>query len=451
MCLPNNQHRIGPGPGRHRPQGYGKFRCVGPPQCYPWILQGNRHPQDHRFTALLRQILISLVIVVAAGAAYVYFVPGATETLERFGIPLPAFAAAPEQPAAGGEPGEGQGGQVRTRQGGGGGGGFRRGGRELVVVTAPVTVATINDRLTAIGEGEAAHSVTVMSPASGTLRELLVRPGDQVEAGDEIGRLDDEAERIAFERAELALRDAETALQRTQDLAAANAATAVQINNAQLAAENARLEMRNAELALDRRTITSPIGGIVGLFQVSAGNAVSAQTVVTTIEDTEHIVISYWVPERYAPAMALGATVEASAVALPGATMAGEIVAVDNRIDPASRTLKAQARIPNEGGRLRPGMSFSVSMAFPGETFPSVDPLAIQWSSDGAYVWAYAEGKVEQVFVEIIQRNSDGVLVRGDLDEGDSVVTQGVQQLSAGASVRLLEELQSGGGAEERS
>jgi RND family efflux transporter MFP subunit len=171
---------------------------------------------------------------------------------------------------------------------------------------------------------------------------------------------------------------------------------------------------------------------------------------VTTIEDTSHLIISFWVPERYASSVAIGMAVDASAVALPGVTINGEVIAVDNRIDPASRTLKVQAQVPNDGGKLRPGMSFSVAMAFAGEQFPSVDPLAVQWSSEGAYVWQYAEGKVDKVFVQIIQRNSDGVLVKGDLAQGDQVVTQGVQQLSAGAEVRLLDELGGGGEGDGR-
>src|SRR5690606_29152753 len=95
---------------------------------------------------------------------------------------------------------------------------------------------------------------------------------------------------------------------------------------------------------------------------------------------------------------------------------------------------------PNDDGKLRPGMSFSVSMSFPGESFPSVDPLAIQWSSEGAYLWKYVEAKVERVPVQIIQRNSDGVLVQAELTEGDQVVTQGVQQLRDVGTVRLLDE-----------
>jgi RND family efflux transporter MFP subunit len=393
---------------------------------------------------LIRQLLVSLVIVGAAAAAYVFLVPGAPETLARFGIELPFGQQAEAATGSGGQAVQGA---AQAQQGGprpGGSTGGRGGARTMVVVTAPVLTATINDKLTAIGDGAAAHSVTVVSPASGTLDELLVKPGDAVSAGAVIGRLDADAQAIAAERAQLAFNDAETALTRINQLAKANNATSVQVAAAQLAYDNARLELQNAQLELTRRTITTPIAGTVGLFQVSPGNAVSAQTVVTTIEDTARITVSFWVPERYAGSISVGMPLTASAVALPGETIAGTVSAVDNRIDTASRTLKVEAEIPNDAGRLKPGMSFSVSLAFAGEEFPSVDPLAIQWSSAGSYLWKFVDGKVERVPVQIIQRNSDGVLVKAELKPGDQVVTQGVQQLTAGASVRLLDDAGAG-------
>jgi hypothetical protein len=92
-------------------------------------------------------------------------------------------------------------------------------------------------------------------------------------------------------------------------------------------------------------------------------------------------------------------------------------------------------------------MSFSVDMSFPGETFTSVDPLSIQWSNTGAYVWKVVDNKATKGMVSIIQRNSDGVLVDGDVKIGDAVVTQGVLQLTDGASVRLLDAPQGGAAA----
>ncbi len=403
---------------------------------------------------MIRQVLVSLVIVAAAIVGYVFLVPGAPAQLAKFGINLPIAApaeasapAAAQAPAGNNQRPTGAGGGNASAGGGGnpGGGaggpgsGGRGGNRTMVVVTSPVVMATINDKLTAIGDGQAAHSVTVMSPASGTLTELLVKPGDRVAAGAVLGHLDSEAETIAYQRALLAQKDAQSTLTRAQELAKANSATTVQLNAAQLAADNADLALQTADLDLKRRTITTPIAGTVGLFQINPGNTVTAQTVVTTIEDDSDILVSFWVPERYATSVKPGMAVTAEAVALPGQTISGEISAIDNRIDPASRTLQLQARISNTDGQLRPGMSFSVSLGFAGESFPAVDPLAIQWSSDGAYLWRHVEDKVEKVPVEIIQRNSDGVLVRADLKAGDEVVTQGVQQLTAGATVRLLD------------
>ena len=64
---------------------------------------------------------------------------------------------------------------------------------------------------------------------------------------------------------------------------------------------------------------------------------------------------------------------------------------------------------------LRAGMSFQVAMRFAGDTYPSVDPLSVQWGADGAFVWAIKDGKAKRTPVRIIQRNTESVLVEADL------------------------------------
>lgn len=376
---------------------------------------------------MIRQLVASLVVLAAAAAAWIFFVPGATSTLANYGIVLPFGAPAAETAQAGGRPA--------------GGAGGRPGGasRQTNVVTTPVTLATINATLNAIGEGTASRSVTVSSPVGGNLAEVLVRPGQVVAAGDVIARLDSDAEQIAYDRAKLAADDASATLARTAGLASSSLVATTALTAAQLTAANADLELRNAQVALTRRTMTSPIAGTVGLIRVTPGNYVTAQTTVTTIDDTSAILVDFWVPERYAATIGLDAPVTVTAVALPGRSFSGEISAIDNRIEPASRTLQVQAEIPNEDHALRAGMSFSVALNFPGEQYPTVNPLAILWSAAGSYVWKYDAGKAKRVMAEIVQRNSDGVLVRGDLQPGDAIITEGILQLSEGADVTLLD------------
>jgi len=375
--------------------------------------------------------------VVLAGAflAWAFLVPGAQETLADYGISLPFLPAGDPLVANVDTRGPGAG----PRPGGGPVGPGGRPGRAANVTTTAVTLATVNDSLTAIGEGTAMSSVTVTSPSGGTLQELLVRPGDRVEAGDIIGRLDAETEQIAYDRARLALEDAQATLARQEELARSSIVAASALATAKLAADTAELELRDAQITLERRDIVAPISGTVGLMQVTPGNYLAAQTAVTTIDDTSTIDIDFWVPERYAAAIRPGMPVTVSAVALPGRSFAGEVSAVDNRIDPASRTLQVEASIPNDENLMRAGMSFTVALQFPGEQYPAVNPLAILWSGEGSYVWKYDNGTATRVMAEIVQRNSDGVLVRADLKPGDAIITEGVLQLNEGMAVNLLD------------
>ncbi|MBU0581535.1 MAG: efflux RND transporter periplasmic adaptor subunit [Alphaproteobacteria bacterium] len=369
--------------------------------------------------AAWKQFLVVLVLLVAAAAAWVKFFPGAPDVLARWGIDWASAAVAPKQGGSGEE------------------GSRRQRGPQTAVVVAPVRNATINDKLSAIGTGRANRSVTVNPYDSGRLTEILVESGQTIEQGGVIARLDAEAEEIAVDRARIALDDAQARMKRITALRTSNTATAVQVTEADLALSNAQLALRDSELALDRRSVRSPISGIVGIVPVEAGNYVTTQTAIVTIEDRSTIIVDFWVPERYASGIAVGAPLSATPIARPNEVLEGTVSAVDNRLDEESRTLLVQAKLDNARDTLRPGMSFQVSMRFPGDTYPSVDPLAIQWGTDGAFVWAVRDGRAVRVSVRIVQRNTESVLVSAELTEGDSVVTEGVHVVRDGAELLI--------------
>lgn len=369
-----------------------------------------------------KQLTLSLMVLVVAGGAWLLFFPGARDTLEGWGLDW-AAAAIPERNAAKGED--------RPRSGG-----FSQ--PPAMVVASSITMATINDRLSAIGTGRALSSVQVTPFASGRLTEILVESGTRVSAGDPLALLDSDAEQITRDRARIALEDANARLERITALRSSNTATAVQLKEAELAVSNAQLAVRDAELSLTRRSIVAPISGIVGILPVSAGNFVTTQTEIATIDDRSRIVIDFWVPERFSTMIAIGQPLTAASIARPDEAFRGTVSALDNRIDAQSRTLRVQASVDNENDVLRAGMSFQVMMAFPGDSYPAVDPLAIQWSTDGAFVWLIEDGRARRAPVQIIQRNTDSVLVSGDFGQARAVVTEGIHAVREGAEVRLV-------------
>lgn len=377
-----------------------------------------------------KQALLSLMLLIAAGAGWYLFFPGARDIAARWGLESgPAAAAtAPDQNAS------------EQQRGGGrpGGRGGRGGpGMNTAVVVEPVTTAIINDRLTAIGTGRAQSSVEVRPFASGRITDLTIEAGARVEAGDVIARLDSDAETIALDRAKIALEDAQSTLKRISALRSSNTVTAVQQTEAELAVRNAELALRDAELNLSRRIIAAPIAGVVGILPINQGAYVTSSDTIAQIEDRSSVLVDFWVPERYAQQIATGMTLTAQSVARPAEVYHGVISAIDNQIDSESRTLRVQGKIANPQDRLRSGMAFKVTLRFTGDEYPAVPPLAIQWGNDGAYVWAVVDGVANQKPVKIIQRNTDSVLVEADFAEGTRVVTEGVHAVREGSEPRI--------------
>lgn len=381
---------------------------------------------------LRKQILVSLVVLAGGLCLWVILSPAAPGLLSKFGVPETVLAALPKGGEGGGKAGDGQ-----AAQGSGQGqNGGQRAPNAPFVLTVAVKEDRINDRLSAIGTGEAIQSVAVTPQVAGTIAEVLVKSGDRVEKGALLARLDNAEQVIARDQARVALKSA-----RERANAYGNITSSVarlDVFEARVAVEAAELALSTAELNLKRRDIVAPIAGIAGIVTVNPGDNVTTQTVFATLDDRSELLVDYWVPERFSNTLRIGQPVEASPVAQPGKIFPGEVEAIDNRIDQASRTLRVRARIPNGDDVLRAGMAFSVGMTFPGDAYPAVDPLSIQWDSNGSYVWRVTpDSRAEKVRVRIVQRNPDSVLVEAALVPGDPVIAEGLQRVREGGEVRM--------------
>ncbi len=370
--------------------------------------------------SFLRQFLIGAIVLAGTLALWIFYVPAAGAWLDRTGLPalVGIEIAAPE------------GGQE-------GGPRFGGGGPTRVVVDAAQD-GVVNDRVAAVGDGRALRSVTVRSEATGRIAAIERDAGSYVEAGSVLVRLDDEAERIALDRAQLVLADAQDQVERLSQLEGSGAVTEVRFREADLALRTAELAVREAEFDLDRRVIRAPIPGWIGIIEVETGDRITVQDTLAVVTDRSKLIIDFRVPERVVGQIEPGMIVSVAPLSGASVPIEGRITAIDNVVDRDSRTLRVQATIPNPDDRLRAGMAFAVEVALPGERLPAVDPLAIQWTSTGSFVWVVRDGAVARVPVTIRERSADRVLVEAELEVGEPVVTEGVQTLRPGAEVEIV-------------
>jgi membrane fusion protein (multidrug efflux system) len=161
--------------------------------------------------------------------------------------------------------------------------------------------------------------------------------------------------------------------------------------------------------------------------------------VITTLDDTSSIKLDFNVPEVFLARLERGLAVTAHSAAWPDLTFSGEVVAIDTRVDPVSRTVIARALLPNGDGRLRAGMFLTVTMLKEDVESLMIPEQAIVPERSKQFVFSVGEGNVvERLEVETGRRRPGEVEILDGLRPGALVITEGTQKVRPGQQVEIL-------------
>ncbi len=306
------------------------------------------------------------------------------------------------------------------------------------VLTEPVEYAAEQARIEAVGTARAKQSIMLEPAVTGQVNKINFQTGDFVEEGQVLVQLDDRDERLAVQVAEVELDNAKRALGRYERSARSGGITESMLDEATIIAEQAELALQRARVNLEYHTIRAPFSGHIGMSDLDPGAWIDPDTVIATLDDRSSLLVRFQLPEMLFGKLKTGDTVRLNSWGDQMPSVTGEIVEVDTRIDETRRTFSLRARVENDSDQLRPGMSFRILLTLPGNRYPRVPELAVQWGGEGAYVWTVEEGKAKRVTVNVVQRQEAGVLVEADLSEGAPIVTEGVHLVRAEMDVRVV-------------
>jgi RND family efflux transporter MFP subunit len=313
------------------------------------------------------------------------------------------------------------------------------------VIVSEVGRATDNLTFETVGTGLAEQSVVLRAEVAGTVSETFLVPGQRFSKGDVLLRLDDPEQQLALRLAETRLKDAERNRDRLERLRKSGAVAASVYEDTITAAELAGLELERAREALMDRVVRAPFDGVAGLPSVEPGDRVEAGAELATFDDRRTLFVEFDLPETILARLDTKSKVEATTPIAPGRVLKGRVALIDSRVDPTTRAARIRVAIPNEDDFLRPGASFTITLELPGEDYPVVPELALQFSSGALYVWRVVDGKARQVEVKLIRRRAGEVLVDGTLARGDQVVVEGTQRLAPDRPVEIIGDAASTG------
>jgi multidrug efflux system membrane fusion protein len=330
--------------------------------------------------------------------------------------------------------------------------------RPVPVLVAEVARKTLPLRLPAVGQTQAAATVTVRSRVDGQLLEAVFQEGQMVHKDDLLFRIDPRPLEAALNQAQANLgRDqaqldkARLQLTRNQGLAPKGYVSTENLEDARAASEaleatvkadQAAVELARLQLAY--ASLHAPIDGLAGARLADPGNLVKTNdTALVTINQIEPIYVAFALPERHlAEVRRLLAAGTLRVEAQPqdgGPPVSGAVGFLDNKVDPTTGTIGLRATFPNTDHRLLPGQFVTLDLAL-GELGGTlvVPSRAVQVGQKGEQVYLVTpEGTAELRPVTLGPRVAEETAIRTGLAVGDRVVIDGQMRLTSGAKVEV--------------
>jgi RND family efflux transporter MFP subunit len=199
----------------------------------------------------------------------------------------------------------------------------------------------------------------------------------------------------------------------------------------------ARVGLDTALQALEDCTVTAPYAGHVTGKYREQGEYVRRGEVIVEIMDLSTLEAEVELPERYFEGVSPGAPVpiEVGSVAMQ---VEGEVVAVNPKIDPKTRTFLIKVRVDNQEGRLKAGLFCSGLLSLPAVQGGIAVPSAAVLNDEGrSYVWVAKSGMVKRRVVQIGVSDGGFVQVTDGLETGEKVVVEGTGGLMDGTLVEV--------------
>jgi RND family efflux transporter MFP subunit len=358
------------------------------------------------------------------------------------------------------------------------------------VQTESVRQDSVRRAVDVVGTLAAVDEVTISSEADGTVSKILADLGDRVTTGQLLVQLDNEKQQyaVAQQQAALArtlaqygasdsdhlpeLEDTPDARRANADLVQAtqaydraselfkrtlisqqaldDAKAALQskraiYNSAIQNAKNLRASIQASEATaklaarqLRDTEIRAPFDGFVQKRLVNMGELVKTQMPVMAIVRLDPLKVIAEIPEKMAPWITTGQSVDLKVDAYQDRTFAGKMSRISPAVNTSTRAFPFEALVPNRDAVLKPGTFARVHIeSSKVDSIVTVPYSALQYRYGVNRVFVVRDGKLALRELSVGERMGDRIEVTSGVKAGERVAINDVDSLTDGAAVSL--------------
>jgi RND family efflux transporter MFP subunit len=331
--------------------------------------------------------------------------------------------------------------------------------RGLKQPSFPVEVLRVDARprelaIVAPGVVDAFEHVQVTARVSGVVDKLTFTEGQEVERGQTLAYIDSRryslnvsAARAALAKAQATASDTEQSLKRREN-ASENSPGLIpgeeietyrtRLRTAQADVAQAGEALKLAQLNLEDSQVKALAKGVIQTRNVQTGQYLQAGSVIATLLQRDPMLLHFNVTTAEAPRLKIGMPAEFT-LKESQQTYTAKITLVSGSADPESRLVPVTAEI--DAARkfwLRPGSFATVSVKLTSARQYPMIPQSAARPSDRGFLAYIVQGDVaKERTLELGMHTADGwVEVRDGIQEGDLLVTRGIEALTDGTKVQ---------------
>lgn len=291
---------------------------------------------------------------------------------------------------------------------------------------------------TAIGTVRALQSITLRNELPGTVNTVGLQSGQVVEAGAMLVEFDVSVETAELQALEAEARLAESMLGRMEQALKDQGASAADVDRARAERDKAVANVARTQALIDRKKIRAPFRARVGMVDLHKGQYLEPGTQITTLQGVEEAMhVDFSVTQDTAAMLALGNEVD---LQLAGDHHAkAKIVAIDARVESATRNTWIRALLGSSEGMPAPGASVKVSVPVEKPHDVMVIPVnSLRRGPAGDHVFLITTGPDGKTRAKMQRITSsavigDEVVVKEGLKVGDRIAAAGSFKLFEGA------------------
>ena len=297
------------------------------------------------------------------------------------------------------------------------------------------------------------RSTTVQPQVEGIVRQVFVRAGDRVGAGQPLIQIDPDKQQATntVTESQRASREADLAyakqqLARLQNLFDAGAVSRAELEQAEAAHKNAEAQLaavqsqiRENQVELQYYRVTAPSAGIVGEVVIRQGDRVTPSTVITTIDQPQGLEAYINVPLERAMDLKTGLAVEL--LDNDGKVIAANpITFIAPRADDTTQSVLVKATLRQMPPMIRVLQYVRARIVWSNEPTLAVPIVAVSRLAGQHFVFVAEQSDkgvvARQKPITVGEVSGEDYVVRGGLMAGERVIVSNVQKIGDGAPVK---------------